>query len=343
MQWPHYSIGSPGGEINLPSLLFPGERLYDWQVKRKEILCRVKQVLGQFPPPCPLRWEILSQKEENGVLIQRISYDSCDGEKASGHLLVPPNAKDKKAPAVLALHPTDIDYSRSLLLSRPGSDEDYPYALELARRGFVVLAPDICTCWQYPDAKTVAQGYNTQFFMDKHPAWSMMGRAVYDHQKAVDLLCSLPYVNQERIGVLGHSLGGTNAMLLSVFDERIKAIAVSCCFSSFCCHPNIRVWCREEGFCYFPVLRKTIDEGYVPFEWYELIAAAAPRPFFVFQAKNDVWFKRWDGASQGAARAGEVYALYGAEEKLRLELWDGPHSFPPSARQQAYGFLENSL
>ncbi len=186
-------------------------------------------------------------------------------------------------------------------------------------------------------------GYRTDRLAEQFPDWSAVGRMYADHRLALTLLCSLPYTDGDRVGVIGHSLGGTNALVLAALDERTRAVVLSCCFTSFCCHPNIRVWCRNEGFCYFPALRKTIDQGYVPFEWYELLAAAAPRPIYIHQTKNDVWFQRWDGTELGVMRAKAVYDLYHAGERLQLHMREGPHSFSHPARQEAIEFLKCSL
>ena len=49
----------------------------------------------------------------------------------------------------------------------------------------------------------------------------------------MDLLQSRPEVDPEKIGVIGHSLGGHNAMFTAVFDERLKVIVSNCGFTSF--------------------------------------------------------------------------------------------------------------
>ena len=58
-------------------------------------------------------------------------------------------------------------------------------------------------------------------------------KAIWNNLCAVDLLQSLPQVDGERIGCIGHSLGGHNAMFLGVFDERVKAVVSSCGWTPF--------------------------------------------------------------------------------------------------------------
>lgn len=52
---------------------------------------------------------------------------------------------------------------------------------------------------------------------------SLMGIQISDNIRGVDLLCSLNYVDPEKIGATGASGGGNQTMWLSALDERIKA------------------------------------------------------------------------------------------------------------------------
>ena len=268
---------------------------------------------------------------------------SYGGEHIQVLLFVPDGTSSKCQPAVLALHPTDIAYSDSLLISRPGTIEDYPYAIELAQQGFVVAAPDVFCRNELPNSTELWESYSTTLFGQLFPEWSAMGRMLYDNILALDLLCSLDFVDANRIGVIGHSLGGTNAIALAAVDQRIRAIAVNCALTPFNCHPNIRIWSRDKGFCYFPSLKKWLDRGIVPFEWHELVEAAAPRPYLVIQTTHDQWFQRWDGTVQAIDCAREVYDLYGKEENIRLIINEGPHYFPRESREIAYKLFHDVL
>lgn len=340
-----YPIGTPGGTIALPPLLAAEKNADSWSFMRRDILSRLAFAMGEPPSDVPLRAKMRSETIMDGITVRTILLDTVGGDRLRCLLLIPPDveAEGGKRPAILTLHPTDIDYADSLLITRPESTEDYPYALELARAGYVVLAPDVFTRQYNPEARTIETSYDTAQFETRWPEWSTVGRMLKDHRLALRYLGSLPYVDSERLGVIGHSLGGTNAMVLAAMDARIKAVAVSGCVGAFCCHYDMRVWCREKGFCYFPRLKKTVNEGYVPFEWFELIAATSPRPYFIFQTKSDRWFPRWDGAVQSVERAAEAYAMQHARQNLVLQLEDGPHWFPRKVRETAYAFLQERL
>ena len=53
-------------------------------------------------------------------------------------------------------------------------------------------------------------------------------KGIFNHMRCVDLLQAREDVDHERIGVLGHSLGGHNAIFLGAFDIRLKVIVSSC-------------------------------------------------------------------------------------------------------------------
>ena len=58
-------------------------------------------------------------------------------------------------------------------------------------------------------------------------------KAIWYNIRAVDLLETLPQVDKTHIGVIGHSLGGHNALFTAVFDDRLKAVVTSCGFTPF--------------------------------------------------------------------------------------------------------------
>ncbi len=119
--------------------------------------------------------------------------------------------------------------------SKPGKDipagilRDRPnqlWAHELAERGYVCLVID------YPLLHT--QEYATDPYALGYASCTMKG--IVNHRRGVDLLRQLPYVDRARIGVIGHSLGGHNALFLATFEARVRTIVSSCGFNVFAKH-----------------------------------------------------------------------------------------------------------
>jgi dienelactone hydrolase len=205
------------------------------------------------------------------------------------------------------------------------------YALQLAERGYVALAPD------YPSMGE----YDYDFAADEYESGSM--KAIYDNMRAVDYLQSLPEVDDERIGVIGHSLGGHNSIFTAVFDPRLKVVVSSCGFTRF--HKyyggDLTGW---SGPRYMPRVAerygKNPDE--MPFDFPELLAALAPRPFLAVAPLEDDNFEV-SGVRDSIAAAAPIYELYGAKDRLQAIYPAGGHEFPAEAREQAYAFIDRAL
>ena len=110
---------------------------------------------------------------------------------------------------------------------KPGS---WSRGAALARAGFAVL-----TCTSYyrtyinndmPEDFTRWQ-YAAEMLLKDNPDWSGAGKLVYDNQLLVDFAVEDPRLDSERIGVMGHSLGGKIAFYMNYFEPRIKAVVAS--------------------------------------------------------------------------------------------------------------------
>jgi acetyl esterase/lipase len=244
-------------------------------------------------------------------------------------LLVPIAGDNRRRPAVLCLHQTTPAGKDSPvgLADRPSLH----YALELARRGFVTLSPD------YPSLGE----HEHDFDADDYDSGSM--KAIYDNVRAIDLLQSLPDVDAQRIGCIGHSLGGHNGLFTAVFDERIRVVVTCCGFTTFEKYMtgDLRGW---SGPRYMPRIASKygLSPDRMPFEFTEVIAAIAPRAVFIVAPLGDDNFAV-DGVRDVVAAARPIYTLLGQPERLRVVYPDCGHDFPESARNAAYSFLAETL
>ena len=180
-------------------------------------------------------------------------------------------------------------------------------------------------------------------FAPKHGYISGTMKAVYDNIRAVDLLQSLPQVDPQRIGCIGHSLGGHNTMFTAVFEPRIKVMVSNCGFTRF--HKyyggRLRGWTSQR---YMPLIasRYGNNPDRVPFDFTEIVAAFAPRPFLASAPMRDSNFEV-SGVKDAVAAAKPIYALYGKGKNLQANYPDCGHDFPPAARKTAYEFLDKHL
>lgn len=303
-----------------------------WQKRRAEILKGMQLIMGNLPGKekrCPLALMVETEQDCGSYVCRSISYASDPSSRVPAFLLVPKAAlaARKRYPGILALHPTDMEFGRRVVVE-PLRSHYPPYAKDLAERGFVVLAPAYPLMADYqPDLRSL--GYESGTL-----------KAVWDNMRGLDLLESLPFVKRGGFGAIGHSLGGHNAIFTAVFDARIKVLVSSCGFDSFADYMggDIKGWTSAR---YMPRLMEYQGRlEQVPFDFHELIGALAPRKVLVSAPNGDTNFKA-ASVDEIVRAARPIYELYGAGGNLRVEHPRCSHEFPPEMRQAAYALLES--
>lgn len=310
----------------------------DWDVRRAHILAHFQEVAGPLPGGerrVPLDVQVVSTEKDQGYLRKKITLATEPGDRVPAWLLIPDGpatggagAKTRR-PAVLCLHQTvSIGKDEPVGL---GGKPDLRYAAELARRGYVAIAPD------YPGFGE----YKIDVYKMGYASATM--KAIWNNKRAVDLLCGLEEVAPDQIGVIGHSLGGHNAIFTALFEPRIRAVVSSCGFNAFPHYykGNIAGWSHKG---YLPRLRERygLDLAKVPFDFPELIGTLAPRAFFTNSPLHDANFEV-EGVRVAIDAARPVYQLLGVPDRLVAVHPDAEHTFPRPVREQAYEFLDRQL
>ncbi len=302
-----------------------------WQQARTATLAAMQRVMGDLPIRSKQSVEIETLEREDLPAFTRtkLRYLSEPGDYVPAYLLMPKRLQ-RRAPAMLCLHQT-IKIGKAEPAGLGGNPQLH-YAKELAERGFVCLAPD------YPYL-----GENS-FDPYQHGYASCTLKGIVNHRRAVDLLQSLPQVNAQRLGVIGHSLGGHNALFVAAFDERLKAVVTSCGFTSFgkYYHGDLTGW---DGIRYMPRIAEQFgkDPARMPFDFPDVLSALAPRPLFINAPLRDANFEV-SGVRDCVAVAQPIYEkVFRAMGRLQAVYPDAAHSFPDETRTQAYGFLERWL
>lgn len=306
-----------------------------WSLRRQEILNRMQEVMGPLPdrskwPEAQVR--VLERTTlEGGLLRQKIQFVTDSTERpVKAWVFLPAEKVPGRRAAVLCLHQTNNvgkDEPAGL-----GGNPNLHYAIELAQRGFVTMAPDYPSFGEYKYTFPPEDGY---------VSGSM--KAISDNMRAVDVLHAMETVDPQRIGCMGHSLGGHNTMFTAVFDTRIRAMVSSCGFTRFHKYYEGKLagWTSLR---YMPrianVYGNNPDE--VPFDFPEIVAAFAPRPFLACSPVGDSNFEV-SGVRDTIAAAQPIYKLLGAESSLRATYPECAHDFPPATREMAYRFLEEAL
>ena len=312
----------------------------DWQQRRTEILRGMQTVMGPLPGAekrCALDGKIEEEVDAGDHIRRKITYAAEPGGRAHAYLLIPKAALDGKTkfPAVLCLHGTDnVVGNRSI--AEEGHRTNRAYALELAKRGYITLAPAYPQLADYqPDLKALGYASGTM-------------KAIWDNIRGIDLLDSLPFVQPGAYGAIGHSLGGHNSVYTAVFEPRIKVVVSSCGFDSYLDYYGGKpeLWEHGKGWCQDRYMPRLADYkgrlADIPFDFHELIGALAPRRVLISAPLGDANF-RWQSVDNIVKAALPVFKLHSAAENLRVLHPDCPHDFPPEIREQAYAWIDSVL
>ena len=300
--------------------------------------------LGRFPERVPLTPTVGSTIDE-GAYTRALVTCVVEAEKqVSAWLLMPQRAAPPGGwPAVLAIHQhaNQYDLGKAEPAGLAGNPM-YAYGQELCRRGYVVLCPDLLCFEDRRPAYEVRQanralddaGYERFEFTRRLLAGScLQTKYLHDLTCAVDLLTCLPGVNRERLGVIGHSLGGLEALWLTWYDVRITAAVSSCGFGL------LRTLVRDginHGFAtYVPGMLEVCDMD-------ALVVALAPRAFLLTAGETDPLFPI-DGVRSLVEKAQHQYTQEGVLERFQAILFPAGQSFPDDVKGEAYGFLDRWL
>jgi hypothetical protein len=304
----------------------------DWPRRRDHILAAMQQVMGPLPDDSrkvPLDVRVTEEVKTDKYVRKLLSFAVEKGDRLPAYLFIPAERKGK-LPAVLCLHSTNRAIGKASVAGL-GPRSDLHYAVHLGERGYVTLAPDYVNSGDH------------KFDPYKNGYASATMKGIWNHMRAVDLLQSLPEVDGDRIGVLGHSLGGHNSMFVAAFDPRIKCVVSNCGFCSFPTYMkgNLAGWSHDG---YMPRIRTAYDlkPEKMPFDFTEVVAALAPRPFLASAPVRDSNFDL-QGVKDCIAAAKPVYDLLGAGEKLAANYPDCAHDFPEDVRAVAYRWLDRWL
>lgn len=310
----------------------------DWAKHLKAIRYKMELVMGPFPKSKTrpsLDMKSLEDRDTETISRLKISYVSEEGDRTPGYLLKPKEVKGR-VPGILCLHQTT-----PLGAAEPaglGGNPNYHYAEELAERGYVTLAPD------YPNLPFTAGygGYTFDSYRYGYRSQTMKG--IWNHTRAVDLLQSMPEVDPQRIGCIGHSLGGHNTLFVGAFDKRIKVLVCSCGFTSFKDYRggDLSGWGQES---YMPLIavQRHNNPAEMPFDFSDVLAALAPRPLFINAPLHDANFSV-AGVRDTMKIVRPLYSKrFNAPDRLVVRHPDAAHSFPTEVRNEAYEFIDKWL
>jgi hypothetical protein len=160
---------------------------------------------------------------------------------------------------------------------------------------------------------------------------SLLGIQVSDNMRGVDLLCSLPFVDDEKIGATGASGGGNQTMWFAALEERVKAAVPVVSVGSFESYIM-----RSNCICELLIDGLTFTE-----EAGVLALANAIMPCNHQKDSNPTFFpsemmRTWENASR-------IFKMMGKEDHISCRVFDLTHGYMAEDREAMLGWFDYHL
>jgi dienelactone hydrolase len=237
---------------------------------------------------------------------------------AWGYLLVPHGlGRDERRPVVVCQHglegvPGDVVNQST---NHPSYHYYKGFAGQLADRGYVVFAPH--NPYRGGDRFRLLQRKANPL------GKSLFSVIIAQHERILDWLSTLPFVDARRIGFYGLSYGGKTAMRVPAVLDRY---ALSICSGDF------NEWVRKNLSVDFPASYMFTGEYEMPefnlggtFNYAEMAALIAPRPFMVERGHSDgVGIDEW--VAYEYAKVRRFYDHLGISDRTEIEFFNGAHT-----------------
>lgn len=290
------------------------------------------ELIGRLPEPTlPANPRTRKLLDDPAYVGYEVVLDVYEDVIAGGILLLPKDLKPgEKRPVVVCQHGLEgVPMDTIGGPETPGYPPYKAFSAELAKRGFIVYAP------QNP-----YRGHDR--FRTLQRKSNLLGRSLFSyilpqHQVTLDWLATLPNVDPERIAFYGLSYGGKTAV-------RVPPLLEKYCLSI--CSADYNEWVLKNTSTHDRYSYVFTPE-YEIFEWNmghvanyaELSTLMTPRPFMVERGHDDgVAPDEW--VAWEYAKVRRHYAKLGLADKTEIEFFNGPHTING---QGTFEFLHRHL
>jgi hypothetical protein len=331
---------------HVPQYKFAGSTEADFATWKKDALPKVLATLGDFPARVPLNPQLLAEWEQDGLAKQRWIIDVGRHISATFMLNIPKDlGPGEKRPAILCWHGHG-PHGKEPVMGNDSSEDlratikmhNYDYGRQMAKAGFVTFGIDWIGCGERNDnhkphfrTQNGTRDWCNLYYLNA----TMLGMTsisinVTHGMAATDFACTFPFVDADRLGVMGLSGGGTMTVWTTLCDERFKAAEIIC-YSDLWAYFGF----RDLNYCGMqvaPGLYKLVD---LP----DLQGLIAPRPLLIDVGAYDTCFFV-DTALACYRQVEAIYKAAGISDRLELDLFAGEHAW---GGHKSVGFFRKYL
>lgn len=323
-----------------------------WKAQARHVLAECMQNLQ--PAPKAYAMEVTDREQRDGYEARKIRFNLFEWSRVPAYLLVPEGKGP--FPAIVLLHDHGAHFSigkekmvRPFHVAPEVMEDADQWASQcydgqyvgdyLARHGYVVLAVD-ALFWGERGRKE-GTSYDAQQalasnFLQMGASWGAFINV--DDMRSAEFLASLPFVDKERVGSLGFSMGAYRSWMLAALTDVVRASASICWMNTTEHLMTLTNNQNKGGSAYamlIPALRRYLDYPHVA-------SIACPKPTLFFNGTQDKLFPI-EGV-RGAYREMEaVWKSQGASDHLVTKLWDEKHFFNKEMQKETLEFFDRWL
>lgn len=299
------------------------DELRDWQ---KRFSAKLNELIGPHAPPKTWKARLLSRREFPDFTREELLMEAEGTPSLPLYVLRPAGPANARFPIVLCLHGHG-DFGHDAVAGvddRPEIAEairqsNYDYGRQLARRGFLTIAPCFTPFGRRLDPKQRGAGKMdpcaVEFIRLLVLGKTLIGENLRDAQWALDYAVTRPDVRADRIGCVGLSYGGRMTMLTTALDSRIRVAVAAGAMNLF----QERI--EALGYaCGSQVIPHLLEYGDTP----EIFSLIAPRPLVCEVGSHDSLHPaQWLPVAQ--ERIARAYQASGQPANFTLHRFDGGH------------------
>lgn len=293
---------------------------------KKEIIDKLKKCIGDLPRSEKnlLDAEIVASKKVDGVRIENVILKTSEGINICGNFYLP-DIVSGKIPAIL--------FQQGNMQGGRCGKVCFDVCCNMARKGNAVFVVDNIGQGERAIPAEESEIYKNHCIYAGRPLIKFI---IYDLMSAIDYLETRCEIDAERIGVAGFEGAGNIAVFLSIFDKRIKAVAVD----SFVASGSESLY-TFKGFSdsdvIFGARKKLID-------CYDYISCCCPMEFLITYPEDsdsiaDLFYR--ESVEKLYCKEKYFYRLCGLEDNLKLVKIEKTGNYEDKFGRTVADFFEN--
>lgn len=293
-----------------PRLPQQGDSVEKWRTQRRREL---QEMLGLWPMPprADLKATITGTLEKNGLVVEKLHFQSLPGLYVTGNFYRP---KTITGPLPTILYVCGHSRVKIAGVAYGAKTAYQHHGIWFAREGYCCLVIDTL---QLGEIEGIHHGtYSEKMWWWIGRGYTPAGVEAWNSMRALDYLATRTEVDMKRIGVTGRSGGGAYTWWLGALDDRPACLAPIAGITDL--RDHVMHGCIE-GHCDCMYM----VNGYA-WDFADVAALVAPRPLLLGNTDKDNIFPL-TGVTTLHTKLASFYRALNAADKLGLLITEGPH------------------